>query len=576
MTQLASIYVLCGDRSKHQRWASNYKKVRGVFIEIVALCDQLKIDVRLSENALTSMSIVSSPSTTDLNQLDSSFMYSQLLKEILLEHEPDPEEKKQLVDFCRLHYAKNDAELAVITEFERDFPRPSAIWWYSRDCFVYPMLNKALRTQDVEVIMKMGFVVRDLHRHIELLHEQRKDQRPLILYRGQGMFEEEFDKINNSRGALLAFNNFLSTSTNRQVSYLFAESATQNPDLIGILFRINIDPKLSTTPFAELDNVSYFGNTEEEILFSMHTVFRIGQTTKIEQRFFQIDLELTNDNDQQLTTLTQHMREATRGPTGIHRMGQLMCHMGEVDKAEEIYITLIETTADDDRKELAHLHHQVGFIKSKKGDLLRALSHYQQSLEIELTYLSSDHPRLSNTYSNIGLVLQKQGDLDSALKHLKRALNMALHAQQPDQISIATLHNNIGSVLEEQGKYGEALKSFERALEIRFVHLPPRHSSLAITYNSIGMLHREMGDHSNALSYLKKTLEIEEGSLPPHHQWLSITHNNLSYVLYDLHRTREAIEHAERAVEIGRRSLGSQHPSVQQDQQHLDELRQKV
>jgi hypothetical protein len=164
---------LLWDKQKHQQWASNFDKIGGVFTKIEDLCKVLKVDVRQSEQDLTPMSIISSSSTTDLNELDPSFMYSQLLKEILLEDKSTSLEKKQLVDFCRLHYAGNDEELKVIDEFEQKYPRPSVIWWYTRECFVYPMLNKALRTQDIDIIMKMGFVVRDLHRHLDQLHKQQ-------------------------------------------------------------------------------------------------------------------------------------------------------------------------------------------------------------------------------------------------------------------------------------------------------------------------------------------------------------------------------------------------------------------
>ncbi|CAF4434233.1 unnamed protein product, partial [Adineta steineri] len=47
------------------------------------------------------------------------------------------------------------------------------------------MLNKALRTQDIEIIIKMGFFIRDLHQQIELLHSATKNQGSLTVYRGQ-------------------------------------------------------------------------------------------------------------------------------------------------------------------------------------------------------------------------------------------------------------------------------------------------------------------------------------------------------------------------------------------------------
>ena len=79
-------------------------------------------------------------------------MYSQLLKEILLQFPQDPTSKKELVDFCRQQYADSPGELKVIDEFERDYDRPSPIWWYTRESFTYSMLNKALRTQDIETV----------------------------------------------------------------------------------------------------------------------------------------------------------------------------------------------------------------------------------------------------------------------------------------------------------------------------------------------------------------------------------------------------------------------------------------
>ena len=40
----------------------------------------------------------------------------------------------------------------------------------------------------------------------------------IIVYRGQGMLHADFEKMKNSKGALLSFNNFLSTSVDRDVS----------------------------------------------------------------------------------------------------------------------------------------------------------------------------------------------------------------------------------------------------------------------------------------------------------------------------------------------------------------------
>ena len=48
-----------------------------------------------------------------------------------------------------------------------------------------------------------------------------------------------------------------------------------------IVFRMVIDHSVSSAPFAAIQSVSYF-ETEEEILFSMHTIFRIGEITTMD------------------------------------------------------------------------------------------------------------------------------------------------------------------------------------------------------------------------------------------------------------------------------------------------------
>ncbi|CAF3996541.1 unnamed protein product [Rotaria sp. Silwood2] len=253
--QLHAIYIFCGDQTRHEHWIKDYYKVKGIFTRIEPLCDILKRDIRQTDIYFTPISIVSVSSAIDLNQLDQSFMYSQLLKEILLEMEYDEKAKTEFIEFCQIQHVDNESSLHVIDEFERKYDRPSPIWWYTRDCFIYSMLNKALRTQDTEIIIKMGFFLRDLHRQIEQLHSNSKNRSLLTVYRGQGMFRAEFEQMRKSKGGLLSFNNFLSTSTDRQLSFMYADSTRENEELIGVLFQMEIDPSISTTPFASLDDM---------------------------------------------------------------------------------------------------------------------------------------------------------------------------------------------------------------------------------------------------------------------------------------------------------------------------------
>ena len=87
------------------------------------------------------------------------------------------------------------------------------------------MLNRALREMEANLIVNMGFFVRDLHEHIAKLHSEQYGahhrSNSLIVYRGQGLSQIDFNQLRTNNGGLLAFNNFLSTSLNpRRISVL--------------------------------------------------------------------------------------------------------------------------------------------------------------------------------------------------------------------------------------------------------------------------------------------------------------------------------------------------------------------
>jgi hypothetical protein len=77
-----------------------------------------------------------------------------------------------------------------------------------------------------------------------------------------------------TNGGLMSFNNFLSASLDRAVSLTFGDLNQCDPDLIDVLFEISINPSISSTPFAKVHNDSAY-QMEDEILFSMHSIFRI-------------------------------------------------------------------------------------------------------------------------------------------------------------------------------------------------------------------------------------------------------------------------------------------------------------
>jgi hypothetical protein len=111
---------------------------------------------------------------------------------------------------------------------------------------------------------------------------------------------------------------------------------------------MKIDPGQLTSPFASIRDVSY-SQGEDEVLFSMHTVFRINDIKPRSEnnRLFEVNLTLTDDNDQDLRVLTDHIREESSSTNeGWERLGSVLIKMGRSDKAQEVYEVLLDQTTN--------------------------------------------------------------------------------------------------------------------------------------------------------------------------------------------------------------------------------------
>jgi tetratricopeptide (TPR) repeat protein len=558
--QIHAIYVLFSSLVTNEQWLTHHRKVKGMFMNSEALCDAMTRDIRHFHCNIIPANIIKSSSITNHDELDPSFMYSQLLKEILLDKPDDNQAKQEFVDFCRRYYATNNAQIKLVDEFEEQYEHSSSIWWYTRDCFLYWMLNKALRTQDIELIMKMGFFLRDLHLQINSLYSEEESHHYQKLFRGQGVSLETLNKMRTGRGGLLSFNNFLSTSADRSVGYLYADSCRQDPSLVGILFQIEIDSSVQSTPFTSVQRFSDF--VEDEILFSMHTVFRIGDTEEMEDRLWQVTLTLTSDSDPMLTDLMEYIRVEIQGSTDIHRMGQLMIKMGQFDRAQQIYHRLMGQTSDDEYEEIAHLNHQLGFLRREKGDFINALSFYQKTLSVMEKYPPREDRNLATIYHNIGLVHQAVGEQSVALKCLKKTLDIEERCLSPDDPHLASTYCNMGLLHHEMKDYSTALDHYKKALIVEEKFLPSYHQSLSSTYNNIALAYHELEKYSEALAYYEKSCEILEKSLPSDHPLLARTYYNVGHLQKDMGEYSAALSFYEKALQIQKKCLPANHPDL--------------
>jgi len=499
-------------------------------------------------------------------------MYARLLRELLVSMDTSNKNiRSELIVECCKRFANEPLELTYIDELDVEYDAERAVWWYTRPTFMYKMLNGALITQDIDILYKMRFFIKDLHLQLEKLHSQfiqTLTSNSIIVYRGISLQDDVFKEIEQSCGNLIAFNTFLSTSTERKVAMSFATQNLGHPGVQSVLFEMMINVAKCHSPFANVQQYSEV-QVEKEILFSMGTIFRIRQIDKLPSGVWKIQLSMDGDEDTQLRQLTEHMRAELQGSHHLFTLGRLMKTLGQYDKAEQFYRTLMTEmkSFSSNPVDQAKLYSDLGTIYMDKRLYPKASEYFQQSLKY--------NPTSAECYGNLGLVCQELGQHKQALNHLHHAIELDRKASVPSQ-KVAIQFSNLGTVYYKQKNFNQAKYNYEQALKLRLECLPATHPDIAQSHSNIGAVLYAQEDYASALSSFTIALEIKLASLPSDHPSLAITLNNIARTLANQGLYEKALPNAVKAVEISTKALTENHPQTQEFTSSLQSIRQQL
>ncbi|CAF3382494.1 unnamed protein product [Rotaria socialis] len=568
LSQLTCVYVYCFDKDGNKQWSDKYSKVKGVFTELTDVIKCLKKEQKVREK-VESSGVISIFNRSDIEHThknlkseNSSFMWFQLLIEVLIGMQQNLAAKKELIDVCKQQYQSNLKELAIIDEFERDYDCSKAVWWYTREAFLYRLLNKALRIQNIDLLFAFRFFITDMFKSLSKEHEKFKNlctDECIRVYRGQIISTDEFDRMRSSIGEFISINSFFSTSRNRKQAIGFISSEKPIDDIRPILFDIRIDIHLSAKPFADVTKLSYF-QEEQEIIFMLGSVFRISNIIYSEQELVWIaELVLCSENDHDLKDLfAYHKTKIGQDFTDVVTLGDILFKMGEFDKAKQYYNRILNELSKVDLT-AASCYFGLGNVAIEQDEYSTALTHHLQALEIRQKFLSGNNPTIASSYNQIGATFQRLVIYDRALEYAIIGLKMRCKCLDSNNVDLAQSYRDIGIVYFRLTAHRRALKSFEKAHEIYIKALPENHPDIAENLGYIGYVHKALKEYDSALQYYQKALAIDKKSLPENHPDIGVITKSIGTVFYCQHDYKSALEYYSQALAIFRKSLRPSH-----------------
>jgi serine/threonine-protein kinase len=249
------------------------------------------------------------------------------------------------------------------------------------------------------------------------------------------------------------------------------------------------------------------------------------------------------------------------------------------------------------------MYRTLGGIYQRLGNLTKAESLLQTSLDRRRALFGGDHPDVAESLVAMGLLRVGQAKFDEAERFVRDGLEMSRRVLASDDPAIARATTALGLVLEERGAYPEAIATLEEAARLHSARQAAsadlaatlrelfnsqfyagnfataedighrvlamtrqvsgdRHALVAEDLINLGAVRYERGQYAEAERYYRDALVITEGWYGAEHFKTGSNLTMLGRSLQMQQRLDDASELLRRAVAIQERVFGPVHPRV--------------
>ncbi|CAF1320589.1 unnamed protein product [Rotaria sordida] len=500
--------------------------------------------------------------TRDLSKEAGSFLFFQLFKSVLKNMPKTAEAKKTMVTTCRNYYRGNLTELKNIDDFDRTYKSSDAIPWYTKETFVYKFINKALRTEDVDVLYQFRFYIMDLSEQLEskFLELKAKQKDILRLYRGLKLSADEVENFQNSIGNLISTNGYLSTSSERSVAYGFATKSPKREGFSRALFEYQIDlNQVQKIVIADIREFSAFPE-EAEVLVDIGASFQIDSCQfSPDEDLWHVQVHATDQGADLAAEYMEYQKKKMVESNIVLMFGNLLLEMGEYAKAESYFDTILNSSNPND-EEIACIFFNFGRTHRLRGDFNRATNCYNRAYSLHMNARPKRLASAGKTLNGLGVVYSEQGRQMKAEECFLRAMKLYNISIPKKHVDVAGTLINLGTIDCDRQYYDRALSKFQKAKKIFNSSLPPGHPNHAVPRVNLGNVYLSTKEYVKAFEEYESALKLQEASLPSDHPDIARTLHNLAVVQTHLGNIEQARQYLERAEETAGRTLPSKHP----------------
>ncbi|UJR16869.1 hypothetical protein I4U23_003767 [Adineta vaga] len=481
--------------------------------------------------------------------------------------------KRDMLTECRA-CCFNPHDLRKIDEFRHTYTPMNAIYWYTKSCFLYRIINRALRTEDNLMLYKFRFFIVDLCTRLEEKALTKINcTAPFCVYRGSKLRRDEVEKL--EVGSLVATNSFFSCSRHLHTAENFigisstvdmSPSRGRNERFQYVLFQIDID--LNKSPdvvVADVSNESAVPD-ENEMLFNLGTTFIIIDIKYDEiQRVWHIQMTSSSEVSKLMQEYRQHVQSRFIETKPVILFGHFTSEISSnYHGALSYFHRLLRSKSWDDEDRPDIIYYCLGRVYRAMGKSQQSITYLRAALLLQRRLLPESSMIYGRMLSCLGNVYCESGDLLRGKNLYEQAMIIYRGILPKNHYEFGFHLNRLANVYWQIKQYESASNLLKNTLLFVKDTMPEKSPAHAQTLHIMGLVQRSLNNREEAIYYFKESIKIREALQANDHPQIARTCCELSELYVEENNYSVALEYAYRSLRIRESKLPLNHPQRQQ------------
>ena len=497
------------------------------------------------------------------------------------------EAKRQMLADCRAHYRNNPQQLAAIDDFGQTYRPEDAIFWYTKACFIFQIINRVLRTEDVRAFYLYRYFIVTMCKRLEAEAIVTKSLyiEPFFVYRGSKLSRDEAEKLRV--GTLVATNGFFSTSSSLNVAHLFlavddntgtTPSRSREDQCQFVLFKIEVD--FTNSPDICVADVSQLSAMpdENEMIFGLGTTFIITNVTyDAEHHFWHVQMTSSSEVAKLNRDYTAYIRDRLAEVTPTLLFGNVLAEMtGDFPGAMAYFHRLLRTMSSDN-EDRPNVYYEIARVYRFMGKFQQAITYFRAAKLLQRRRLPQWAYRYGLTLASLGTAYSEIGDSTRAIEMHTRSMLLHRGLFSADHVDMAYHLEQLAYDYWQIREYERSLGLISKALFLFKKGMPVDYPGQARALHTMGIIQHSMGDREQALYHFIKALRMRESLLASDHPFVARTCHQLSVVYAERDSDKEiALTYARRALNIRKNKLSPNHNELKKSIELVEQLARKL